>query len=1442
MADEQGGQTFKTGYLAPNINYGAIGQQVGAAFAGPIAGVLQERAQKREAEIKAMNPDAAFAEGVSGSVSERYKSGLQMSLDIYREAATAFKSNPNAENKAAFQTARQQYTDIKNDATFGSKHIAEQRAAIRQNNELIEQGLMNENLSALDQYSMPQTYERVGNTVHVKTGDGNSIPYFQSGVSASNADNLFYPIGSTESAYKFWSDKAAGQVWEDNLSNEATLSGFYKTNADGQIIGRREDVISEAISREYNAFGDRNKTMWNAAAAEGYKDIRKKNQDLNNQDLEAIESTFHPEFFSLTNEDGVPVTKITGFDNEGNPQYAVSLDEFEQILKDNNVQGDVRQAAENFRAAETVHARNFYNYLSGKIGIVDEVAAAQQSTDSGLVVFDAYNDAGIPIQTSRFDDQGLPETVTDPGGNETGRLYYDIPLAARTTAFYAGDTKYQLLDVVMNDEGEVVGYNVTNATDIMDMLESARSAQDVEDILSGRTTTLVTSTSNPNLFDTLESQVRPVQVKGQSGVSVGNLIDAGKAQLQSVSPETQQTQQTQGTGDADIDELNGTVTPAEPEPTTTEETQSAEEAVETAETAEAAQETQVDPQEVAEAAAQTGQLPGGAEGAEAAADAVEAVTATNEGAEAESAVEGDTDGELPAEGAAAEEVPAVPGGPGSETERELSPEERLDSALEVVRNLGQVLPEGETAPGEPAPGEPSDLGPVGIEPAAAVTDRAMTLAELNDELRSQGFTQGVNDPRAPEYELVQSEDGTSRYRLKEPSRRDRRRSRREARRVLREVTAPQEVVQEVQSTLDNTEPYEVVDQVLEPEQAVAVNQVEIPEEVIEASVDATRSNPNSTDVEDGGADIIELEPGFARNPLAYVLSYEGIDETDPETQATIAAFLKKAGIYQGRQSLHQYVTGNAWCGAFMYTVLTEMGAPEADVVSEDDVANRSRALQYARIGTGVSIEDAQPGDVWVRNPSEGEFDFEVTSETKRAGLHVGIYVGVDPENPENVLILGGNQATEDSGNRGVTVNIRSFPANESGAVRRIDDLESITEEQVQFIIDIFGTQQAGEAGGTQERGGKIPNSMDDGGKVTDTEDPETTGRWFEFGKKVRTRRAANAYEQAVAAVQGEVINPAFFGVFPDRVSEADTQSLAPAEIRAEVDKDKLFRESYTGYGQGESRDAKRRDFLYTDEDLAVDAVYAIKAKETGRMDWKSPPESSRYTQPSSVRSSFGNRPRPDGKPGTIKSMTDAEINEYFILGDDGEYDAKKGEALFNYVYSDAAYRRGGLGNDEPGDGYKYRGRGGIQITGKNAYRNASQALFGDDRLVENPDLITENQPVNAMVTAWRAAGGSNPNVFNQMNRDYYKFDMDNLTIDEHIVLQANNIAGSGKDILGRSGEDGEMSYQVAVGGVYKALKAMSGKYGLDVDTLMRDKYGIEAKKDAKGRVKYYKVK
>ena len=58
-----------------------------------------------------------------------------------------------------------------------------------------------------------------------------------------------------------------------------------------------------------------------------------------------------------------------------------------------------------------------------------------------------------------------------------------------------------------------------------------------------------------------------------------------------------------------------------------------------------------------------------------------------------------------------------------------------------------------------------------------------------------------------------------------------------------------------------------------------------------------------------------------------------------------------------------------------------------------------------------------------------------------------------------------------------------------------------------------------------------------------------------------------------------------------------------------------------------------------------------------------------------------------------------------------------------------------MGNTEPGDGWKYRGRGHIGLTGKSNYAQASSAIFGDDRLVKDPDLLNDPK-VAAEVTAW----------------------------------------------------------------------------------------------------------
>jgi len=75
----------------------------------------------------------------------------------------------------------------------------------------------------------------------------------------------------------------------------------------------------------------------------------------------------------------------------------------------------------------------------------------------------------------------------------------------------------------------------------------------------------------------------------------------------------------------------------------------------------------------------------------------------------------------------------------------------------------------------------------------------------------------------------------------------------------------------------------------------------------------------------------------------------------------------------------------------------------------------------------------------------------------------------------------------------------------------------------------------------------------------------------------------------------------------------------------------------------------------------------------------------------------------------------------------------------------------GMGNVNPGDGYKFRGRGYIQVTGRANYTKASQDLFGDTRLVDNPEGL--NEPASAaMVCGWYLRKAV-PNMAKRMGTD-----------------------------------------------------------------------------------------
>lgn len=73
------------------------------------------------------------------------------------------------------------------------------------------------------------------------------------------------------------------------------------------------------------------------------------------------------------------------------------------------------------------------------------------------------------------------------------------------------------------------------------------------------------------------------------------------------------------------------------------------------------------------------------------------------------------------------------------------------------------------------------------------------------------------------------------------------------------------------------------------------------------------------------------------------------------------------------------------------------------------------------------------------------------------------------------------------------------------------------------------------------------------------------------------------------------------------------------------------------------------------------------------------------------------------------------------------------EAIANQVYG-GEWGRMNLGNTAPGDGWKYRGRGCIQVTGRSNYKRVG-ALIGAD-LLAYPDLLAQPKYALLASIAW----------------------------------------------------------------------------------------------------------
>ena len=75
---------------------------------------------------------------------------------------------------------------------------------------------------------------------------------------------------------------------------------------------------------------------------------------------------------------------------------------------------------------------------------------------------------------------------------------------------------------------------------------------------------------------------------------------------------------------------------------------------------------------------------------------------------------------------------------------------------------------------------------------------------------------------------------------------------------------------------------------------------------------------------------------------------------------------------------------------------------------------------------------------------------------------------------------------------------------------------------------------------------------------------------------------------------------------------------------------------------------------------------------------------------------------------------------------------KNPQKLANAVYSN----RLGNGDFASDEGWKFRGRGAFHLTFKANYLEASHELYGDERLIDNPDLVANDWNARWLTAGW----------------------------------------------------------------------------------------------------------
>jgi len=516
------GPQFKTGFLAPLPDYGAIGREAAERFMNPILGVVQERAQKQLDKEKMLGIGTAQRTITPGSINAHYKDGVQEALTIWQETELDFKQNPSDVNQQRVIDARKQYSDLAQDAVFASQKLLEQNIQIRTRDDLQESGLRQLNLDLRKKYDKPYQFQRVGDKIKVVEGEA-LVDYSQSSVTFTNADNIPIIQGDVESQYNHKSGEVSQSIYLNSFRGRNTPG---TSNNGTEIVD--ENKFAQDVADKYNTYSIGEGTMWNAVALEAYKTQDIPNRAVKENDLSTFDQKYAP-FLKDLSIDGRSITKIKTFDADGNPLYEISDEELQDLVGTNQTlkSGESIEVSQDqltkFREAQTLHARRVYNSVKRNYSPAD-VTTTETPTELGTQF--------IPFAPRNYGENNTIQTVEV---EEVGQVF-DIPTSARLNPVEVENTAVQVENVYMNQEGQVVGYSIGRNRDLLDKLlalpedQRSEAQQNLIDLLQSGAET-ITSENNVQFFTELQGQLSRMAAKNKQNPSYSDLIRLGKIQL-----------------------------------------------------------------------------------------------------------------------------------------------------------------------------------------------------------------------------------------------------------------------------------------------------------------------------------------------------------------------------------------------------------------------------------------------------------------------------------------------------------------------------------------------------------------------------------------------------------------------------------------------------------------------------------------------------------------------------------------------------------------------------------------------------------------------------------------------------------------------------------------------------------------------------------------------